>query len=155
MLLLFRLGFGEFALDGFLFATGGLDFLEAGEVLFAVAADAVLLEADVFEIALVFQVNVGFEKMSRDSAGELFTADGIKTGFQNGDAPQTLACVDDGLDEKFFFIGSGFVVRDQDLAEVFVGGDIVIRQQNCLARECGFDGVVGALDFSGFGLRPG
>ena len=142
----------EFAEQGFLFETGGLDFFEGFEIFFAVAAETVFLEIEVLEIALVFEVDLDFEEMGRDGFGEFTTTDGEDAGFESGNAAEAPLGVDERLDERLFFEGDGLVVSDEDLAEFFVFGDVVSRQKNGLAGEGGFDGIMGDFGLAGFGL---
>ena len=62
--------------------------------------------------------------------------------------------MDEGLEEKFLFVRSGLVLGNENSAEVLVRSDVVGREQDGLARERGFDGVVGRLAFTRFGFRP-
>ena len=49
----------------------------------------------------------------------------------------------------------GAVKVDEGLDEPLVGGNVVSGQQDCLAGEGGFDGVVGGRGFAGLGLGTG
>ena len=73
---------------------------------------------------------MGLQKVGGDGAGEFFAADGIDTTSSKtaGVRSRRHSRIDDGLDEEFFFIGSGLVLGDEDLAELFVSGDIIIWQ---------------------------
>ncbi len=79
----------------FLLTASGLKFFERFEIVFAVAAEAVFVKAEVLELAFVFEGDLEFEEMGRDGIGEFHAADFVDAGFKRLDAHEAPFGVDD------------------------------------------------------------
>ncbi len=109
----------------FLFAAGGLEFFERLQIVFAVAAQAVLVHAQVFQIAFVFQIDGALQKMGGDGIGQFDTAEGVDASLLTGDAQKAPFGIDQRLDQKFLFEANRLVERDEILGELLIVSNIV------------------------------
>ncbi len=89
-------------------------------------------------------------------AGDPLAADeGDQGHFQAGDAVETPAAIDDGLDERAFFDADRFEGFFVFAEKSLIGFGFIRREKHGAAGEPGFDGVEADFGFAFFGTRAG
>ena len=94
----------------------GLELLERRSVLFALAPEAVFLNAQIVELALIGEKDSGFDELLADGfffvrelIGELQAADGVNAGFERRDALKSPFGIGNRLDQIIFGVVSGLI----------------------------------------------
>ncbi len=110
-----------------------LELAEFGGGLLELAAEAAFLQGEVAQVLLISAEDLGFEHTGAELGvgfvskfgGEFGAAEGVKAGFEGGNAEETPFGIGDCLDEVFFVVvgGGEFLVDERN--EGLIGGDVV------------------------------
>lgn len=114
-----------------------MQLLQFGDIFLALTAEAVLLERQVVELALVDEKSSGVEQRGPDGGvfvfdrcGEFDPAERVDARCQRGDAGGAPFGISDGLNQKPFGVASRVVTRFQAGDVLPINGDVVVGQQD-------------------------
>ncbi len=134
---------------------GFLELLERGGVLFALATQAVLLNAQIVELALVGEEDFRFDELFADGFffvgeefGEFQTADGVNSGFERRNALEAPFGVRQRLHEILFGFARGLIAFVEAGDVGFVERGVFSREQDRATRQTRFEGVPGRCGFT-------
>ncbi len=135
---------------------------EFGLVLFHAAVEAGFLDVEIADGFFVFEIGFDLDELRATRFGLIIVELGEfdltfeeNAGLEVLDAGDAPGGIEQGLDERLFFVGGWCEALVVEIKEVLVFGGVVCGQEDGFAGESVLEGVFAGGRFAGFGDGSG